>query len=83
MHCSILSSLCDKPQGSWQLPNSEQICEELYKNARRLGVEIDCMGSFLDHLISKVSLEQETLGFIVGPAYFHPEPSIKYLTSSE
>lgn len=41
------------------------------------------MGSFLDHLISKVSLEQETLGFIVGPAYFHPEPSIKYLTSSE
>lgn len=37
---------------------------------------------FLDHLINKLALEKEILGFIIGPTYFHPEPAGKYLTSS-
>lgn len=81
MHCN-LSSACDKPQGSWYLPKSKQTCEELYQNALRLTREIECMVIFLDHLINKLALEEEILDFIIGPTYFHPEPSGRYLTSS-
>lgn len=36
-------------------------------------------GYLLDHLINK--FRKRILGLVVGPAYFHLKPYIKYLTS--